>query len=97
MKSANFSNDPYLRDYGLSVSNKMETVRGRVLQAPHILYQGERSVSVMGAYDYMDFCVYKVVLHFCACNSNMLSVVPTLSVTLTQLIMPDIINWSLPV
>lgn len=57
MKSADFNHDPYLRDYGLAVGSKMETVIGRVLPAPSILYQGENSVSVMGAYDYVDFCV----------------------------------------
>ena len=57
VNSANFNRDPYLRDYGLSVRNEMETVQGRVLPAPSILYQGERTVSGMGTYDYMDFSV----------------------------------------
>jgi len=45
VNSANFNCDPYLRDYGLSVCNEMETVRGRVLPAPSILYQEEGIVS----------------------------------------------------
>lgn len=43
--SAKFHEDPYLKEYGLSVSNEMETVSGRVLPAPTIQYQGRRTVS----------------------------------------------------
>ena len=43
--SARFDKDPYLKEYGLSVSNEMETVSGRVLPAPAIQYQGRRTVS----------------------------------------------------
>lgn len=43
--SARFDEDPYLKEYDLSVSNEMETVSGRVLPPPAIQYQGRRTVS----------------------------------------------------
>ena len=40
MRSANFNNDPYVREFGVMVRDEMTEVNGRVLQAPSILYGG---------------------------------------------------------
>ena len=38
---ANFNNDQYVRQFGLSISNEMVTIEGRVLPAPKIQYGGK--------------------------------------------------------
>ncbi|NP_001295590.1 protein argonaute-2 [Strongylocentrotus purpuratus] len=40
---ANFNNDRYVRQFGLSISNDMVTIEGRVLPAPKIQYGGKMS------------------------------------------------------
>ena len=45
MRSANFNNDPYVREFGVMVRDEMTEVNGRVLQAPSILYGGRVCVS----------------------------------------------------
>lgn len=40
MRSANFNNDPYVREFGVMIRDEMTEVNGRVLQAPSILYGG---------------------------------------------------------
>lgn len=37
---ADFNNDPYLREFGLSISNSMTKVPGRVLPPPKLQYGG---------------------------------------------------------
>ena len=47
VKAAKFGNDPFLRDYKLSINHQMLSVEGRILQPPAIQYKGERTVSVV--------------------------------------------------
>ncbi|XP_072175930.1 protein argonaute-2-like [Diadema setosum] len=41
VQKANFNNDQYVRQFGLSISNEMVTIEGRVLPAPKIQYGGK--------------------------------------------------------
>ena len=38
---ANFNEDPYVRDFGLSIDPKMVTVTGRILPPPLLQYGGK--------------------------------------------------------
>ncbi|XP_070294244.1 protein argonaute-2 isoform X9 [Salvelinus sp. IW2-2015] len=46
MRSANFNNDPYVREFGVMVRDEMTEVNGRVLQAPSILYGGRQNKAI---------------------------------------------------
>lgn len=45
MRRADFNNDPYVREFGLSISNTMMEVRGRILPPPKLQYGGRVSQS----------------------------------------------------
>ena len=46
---ANFNEDPYIQDFGISVDQKMVTVTGRILPPPLLQYGGKvRVVYVSG-------------------------------------------------
>ncbi|XP_070294243.1 protein argonaute-2 isoform X8 [Salvelinus sp. IW2-2015] len=54
MRSANFNNDPYVREFGVMVRDEMTEVNGRVLQAPSILYGGRNkaiATPIQGVWD----------------------------------------------
>ncbi|KAM9384293.1 protein argonaute-2 isoform 3-T3 [Pholidichthys leucotaenia] len=54
MRSANFNNDPYVREFGVTVRDEMTEVNGRVLQAPSILYGGRNkaiATPIQGVWD----------------------------------------------
>ncbi|MGH0151680.1 UNVERIFIED_CONTAM: hypothetical protein FKN15_019751 [Acipenser sinensis] len=54
MRSANFNNDPYVREFGVRVRDDMTEVNGRVLQAPSILYGGRNkaiATPIQGVWD----------------------------------------------
>lgn len=40
VRKADFSNDPYANDFGISITDKMVELQGRVLQAPKLQYGG---------------------------------------------------------
>ncbi|UYV68163.1 AGO1 [Cordylochernes scorpioides] len=40
VRRADFNNDPYVQEFGLSISNSMMEVRGRILPAPKLQYGG---------------------------------------------------------
>ena len=40
IKKADFNNDPYVKEFGLNISNNLMEVRGRVLPPPKIQYGG---------------------------------------------------------
>jgi eukaryotic translation initiation factor 2C len=41
---ANFNEDPYVKDFGLSIETKMVNVSGRILPPPLLQYGGKVSV-----------------------------------------------------
>ena len=43
---ANFNADPFLKTFGISVSNTMTEVQGRILPAPKLQYGGRVSVAI---------------------------------------------------
>uniref|UniRef100_T1J113 Protein argonaute-1 n=1 Tax=Strigamia maritima TaxID=126957 RepID=T1J113_STRMM len=43
VRKADFNNDPYVQEFGLSISNTMMEVRGRVLPPPKLQYGGRTS------------------------------------------------------
>lgn len=45
VSKANFSEDPYLQQFGVQVNPKMVEVEGRVIDAPKIQYGGRVSCS----------------------------------------------------
>ncbi|XP_027205239.1 protein argonaute-1 [Dermatophagoides pteronyssinus] len=54
VKKADFNNDPYVREFGLSISNMMMEVKGRVLPPPKIQYGGrtrQQAFPVLGVWD----------------------------------------------
>ena len=48
MSKANFNDNPYLKDFGITIDHTMVQVTGRVLPAPRLQYGGRVSVSVRG-------------------------------------------------
>ena len=46
MHKANFNADPFLKTFGISVSNTMTEVQGRILPAPKLQYGGRVSTVV---------------------------------------------------
>lgn len=42
---ANFNEDPYVKDFGINVDQKMVTVTGRILPPPLLQYGGRVNVS----------------------------------------------------
>jgi len=38
IRKANFKNDPYVKEFGLTISNSMIELRGRVLPPPKLQY-----------------------------------------------------------
>ncbi|RWS17692.1 protein argonaute-2-like protein, partial [Dinothrombium tinctorium] len=51
---ADFNNDPYVKEFGLSISNTMMEVKGRVLPPPKLQYGGrtkQQAVPNMGVWD----------------------------------------------
>lgn len=42
---ADFNNDPYVQEFGLTISNSMMEVRGRVLAPPKLQYGGRVGVT----------------------------------------------------
>jgi eukaryotic translation initiation factor 2C len=47
VRKADFNNDPYLQTFGISVSNQMTEVQGRVLPAPKLQYGGRTKAQVV--------------------------------------------------
>jgi hypothetical protein len=47
VRRADFNNDPYVQEFGLTISNNMMEVRGRVLPPPKLQYGG-RVASLSG-------------------------------------------------
>lgn len=43
VKKADFNNDQYVQDFGISINDKMVELEGRVLQAPKLQYGGKVS------------------------------------------------------
>ncbi|XP_018899039.1 protein argonaute-2 isoform X2 [Bemisia tabaci] len=48
VRRADFNNDSYVQEFGLTISNNMMEVRGRVLPPPKLQYGGRSSVQVVG-------------------------------------------------
>lgn len=48
VKRADFNNDPYVQEFGLTISNSMMEVRGRVLPPPKLQYGGRMSSGITG-------------------------------------------------
>ena len=40
VRKADFNNDQYVGDFGISISDKMVELKGRILQAPKLQYGG---------------------------------------------------------
>ena len=54
VEKANFNDDPYIKEFGLSISNAMMEVRGRVLAPPKLQYGGRtklQALPVQGVWD----------------------------------------------
>ena len=71
---ANFNEDPYVRDFGLSIDPNMVTVTGRILPPPLLQYGGKIHVSVCtviymsdSVYTEMMLAVYCLRVHICIC------------------------------
>lgn len=47
VRRADFNNDEYVQEFGLTISNSMMEVRGRVLPPPRLQYGG-RGATMMG-------------------------------------------------
>lgn len=43
VRKADFNNDQYVQDFGISINEKMVELEGRVLQAPKLQYGGKVS------------------------------------------------------
>ena len=43
VRKADFNNDQYVQDFGISINDKMVELEGRVLQAPKLQYGGKVS------------------------------------------------------
>ncbi len=67
MRSANFNNDPYVREFGVLVRDEMTEVNGRILQAPSILYGGR----VGSCSDKLNICLADRVVEFCNLNVSL--------------------------
>ena len=48
VRRADFNNDAYVQEFGLTISNHMMEVRGRVLPPPKLQYGGRPSPSLTG-------------------------------------------------
>lgn len=48
VRRADFNNDSYVQEFGLTISNSMMEVRGRVLPPPKLQYGGRISSSLGG-------------------------------------------------
>jgi len=54
VNKADFNNDPYIKEFGLSISNNMMEVKGRVLPSPKLQYGGrtkQQAIPNMGVWD----------------------------------------------
>ncbi|UYV61609.1 AGO1 [Cordylochernes scorpioides] len=54
VRKADFNNDPYVREFGLSISNSLMEVRGRILNPPRLQYGGrnkQQTVPNLGVWD----------------------------------------------
>lgn len=54
VQKADFNNDPYVKEFGLTISDLMMEVKGRVLQPPKLQYGGrtrQQTVPVQGVWD----------------------------------------------
>lgn len=54
VRRADFNNDPYVREFGLSISNTMMEVRGRILPPPKLQYGGrtkQQAIPNQGVWD----------------------------------------------
>lgn len=88
VRRADFNNDSYVQEFGLTISNNMMEVRGRVLPPPKLQYGGRVS-SISGqvssqcdhkpdGYEniqmfYFELCLQKLIFHFHTCDNHLLS------------------------
>lgn len=61
VRRADFNNDEYVQEFGLTISNSMMEVRGRVLPPPRLQYGG-RGATMMGQVS-MQFRIAHVAQH----------------------------------
>lgn len=59
VRRANFNNDLYVKEFGLTISNNMMEVRGRVLPPPKLQYGGR--VSSLGG-QVIVYIVFKIFI-----------------------------------
>ena len=60
VRKADFNNDQYVQDFGISINEKMVELEGRVLQAPKLQYGGKVSKLV--------FLIPKLRWYKCSCR-----------------------------
>jgi hypothetical protein len=56
VRRADFNNDAYVQEFGLTISNNMMEVRGRVLPPPKLQYGGRVS-SISGQVSFLEFFI----------------------------------------
>lgn len=61
MRRADFNNDSYVQEFGLTISNNMMEVRGRVLPPPKLQYGGR--VSLLSGQVNIFIVCYKYINH----------------------------------
>uniref|UniRef100_A0A1I7RK51 Protein argonaute-1 n=1 Tax=Bursaphelenchus xylophilus TaxID=6326 RepID=A0A1I7RK51_BURXY len=47
VKRAEFTNDPYAQEFGISINSNMTEVKGRILSAPKLLYGGRNKMTAL--------------------------------------------------
>ena len=63
VRRADFNNDAYVQEFGLTISNNMMEVRGRVLPPPKLQYGGRVS-SLSGQVSYSFIIIIIIIIIF---------------------------------